>query len=81
MKYVIDIPDFDKYNMPSPTKGRIVSIPITIGDTTFDIPTEMTYIEPYTELDRDAIEQEIREKVAEEVWNFAGELMDGWTEK
>jgi len=51
MKYVIDVPDFDKYNMPSPTKGRVVAVPITIGDTTFNIPTEMAFIEPYTEPD------------------------------
>lgn len=49
MKYVINVPDFDKYSMPSPTKGRVVAVPIMIGDITFNIPTEMAFIKPYTE--------------------------------
>ena len=60
MKYVIDVPDFDKYNMPSPTKGRVVAIPITIDDTTFNIPTEMAFIEPYTEPDLTQIKLDAR---------------------
>jgi len=68
MKYVIDIPDFDKYNMPSATKGRVVAVPIIIGDKTFNIPTEMVFIGPYTEPDRKSIE--------DEVWKFVKTVSD-----
>ena len=69
MKYIIDVPDFDKYNMPSATKGRIVGIPMSVNGKEYYVPTDMVYVAPYTESDRKQIED-----AQEEAWEFAKQV-------
>lgn len=61
MKYIVDLPD--AYTSESALFGDILSIPICLeGGKRYGIPTGIK-LEPYTEPDREAIE--------DEVWEFA----------
>ena len=64
MKYIVDLPD--AYTSESALFGDILSIPICLeGGKRYGIPTGIK-LEPYTELDREAIE--------DEVWEFARKI-------
>ena len=70
MKYLINIPE--SCVIRSPLKGEVLGIPLLLSATqkTYTLPTEIQ-LEPYTEPDRKAIE--------DEVWEFAMKClsMDG----
>ena len=62
MKYIIDVPDTDDYKIYSPLNGLELGLPWKIMDKTYTLPTRIK-LEPYTELDRKAIEDEVWEFV------------------
>ena len=62
MKYIIDVPDTDDYKIYSPLNGLELGLPWKIMDKTYTLPTRIK-LEPYTEPDRKAIEDEVWEFV------------------
>ena len=64
MKYIIDIPDEyeNDYISMSPLVGKEFCYPIRSMNKTYVIPTGLK-IEPYTEPDRKAIEDEVKKNL------------------
>lgn len=68
MKYIVDLPD--TYTSESALFGDILSIPICLeGGKRYGIPTGIK-LEPYTEPNED----NIRNKVEDEVWDFVSKF-------
>ena len=74
MKYIIDIPD----ECVTPDNRLIIPFTTYCGwDCDFGTGIKLNV---YKEPDTVAIENEIRQKIENEVWHFAGILMDGFIE-
>lgn len=70
MKYIIDTPN-EGY-----VQGKSFYIPLQSGDSPFTqwINTGL-FVEKYEEPDREAIEQEIRKQIEDEVWSLAQKIV------